>query len=289
MALQLKYDASMVGTWFQYAPDEGFFANWTTDVFDSAHWGIPKRGDWFIATGYYYTSSNSSLVWLQTTVGIYISAELYDDEWKRTWNIKPNYEHVKGYSVSQAQALVQKIINNNKDITRCNMLCARYADRFSQTQLAQIKALQQRVMARNKALQDQGLTQNVKTGYPEEYAELSPYLAKIMEDQSIGIATWVVVVIAATVIAATATAAYFAYKSLADESERDVKFSKELTATLVNKLTPEEYQQLINETKGMLTKSKIKSLVKGSWGTLKYVIMGGAALYALHLLKSDRS
>ena len=280
MAIELKYDERFAGA-KAVAVKDG--AQAMSSIVSSGTVGSYAKNDYTYCTGYYIDKGD--YIYPQTTYGWYLIVDLNDPDWSfSTGAIK-----APSYTQSQAQALVQKIINNNKDITRCNMLCARYADRFSQTQLAQIKALQQRVMARNKALQDQGLTQNVKTGYPEEYAELSPYLAKIMEDQSIGIATWVVVVIAATVIAATATAAYFAYKSLADESERDVKFSKELTATLVNKLTPEEYQQLFNETKGMLTKSKIKSLVKGSWGTLKYVIMGGAALYAFYLLKSDRS
>ena len=287
MTLQLRYNADWVNAKLISLSNE---ATVTDSLIDKGQFTNIAKGHYLVLTGYYWYNGNT-VNYLQTTTGWYVPIDTMDENWLSYWKMETVGLHINRnvYTKSQAQALVQKIINNNKDITRCNMLCARYADRFSQTQLAQIKALQQRVMARNKALQDQGLTQNVKTGYPEEYAELSPYLAKIMEDQSIGIATWVVVVIAATVIAATATAAYFAYKSLADESERDVKFSKKLTATLVNKLTPEEYQQLLDETKGMLTKSKIKSLVKGSWGTLKYVIMGGAALYAVYLLKSSRS
>ena len=216
--------------------------------------GMDIRTPRVALTGYTATSVRGS-VGYQTTSGEYI---ILSEGWEFVGNAP-----IMRYGVPAAQAQVNKIIKNNITITRCNCLCARYADRFTREELAQIKALQQRVMQRDKALQDDGLTDNVKTGYPEEYAELSPYLQKIMEDGSIGVATWVVVVIAATVIAATATAAYFAYKSLADESERDVKFSKELTATLTSKLTEEEYQQLLNETKGMLTKTKIKSLVRG--------------------------
>ena len=225
-------------------------------------------------TGYTATSVRGT-VGYQTTSGEYI---ILSEGWQFVGNAP-----IMRYSTTQAQACVNKIIENNKTITRCNILCARYAGSFTKTQLAQIRELQQRVVARDKALQDEGLTQDVRTGYPEEYAELSSYLDQLMEDQSIGLATWVVVVIAATVIAATATAAYFAYKSLADESERDVKFSKELTASLVNKLSPEEYQQLLDETKGLLTKSKIKSLVRGSWGTVKIAaaVVGAYTIYKI--------
>lgn len=104
-----------------------------------------------------------------------------------------------------------------------------------------------------------------------------------MTGETVGVATWVVVVVAAAVIAGLGTAAYFTYKSLADESERDVKFSKELTATLVNKLTEEEYQQLLNETKGLLTRSKIKGLLRGSTGVAKAALLavGGYMIYKL--------
>ena len=190
---------------------------------------------------------------------------------------------IASYSQSAAQAQANKIIANNKIIIRNNLLCARFAKRFTEQQQAQIRELQSRLQARNAALQAGGLTENVQTGYPKEYAELSGYLEALMNGEAIGVATWVVVVIAATVIAATATAAYYTYKRLADESEVDAKFSKELTATLVSKLTPEEYQQLLDETKGLLTKAKIKQLVRG---TSKWLLLAGvAAAGAFYILK----
>ena len=269
----IGFDATYQGK--VYAMQGGIVYELRNGVFYGV--GVSANTPQVALTGNTATSKRGT-VGYQTTSGKYI---VLSEGWQFVGNAP-----IMRYSQSAAQALVQTIIENNKTITRCNCLCARYAGSFSQEQLAQIKALQERVMARSKALQDSGLTENVKTGYPEEYAELSPYLQKIMDDESIGIATWVVVVIAATVIAATATAAYFAYKSIAEESERDVKFSKELTASLVNKLSPEEYQQLLNETKGMLTKSKIKSLVRGGWGALQYVAMAAGAYAIYKIIKS---
>lgn len=252
------------------------------DLIDGAFRGTSAEQQTYrvVLTGYTATSTRGSLGY-QTTSGGYI---ILSEGWQQVGTVA-----IAQYSKTQAQVLVQKIIENNKIITRCNLLCARYASRFTEEQQSEIRELQRRVYARNAALQNEGLTKDVQTGYPAEYAELSPYLDALMSGEPIGIATWVVVVIAATVIAATATAAYFAYKELAEESERDVKYSKELTATLVSKLTDEEYQQLLAETKGMLTKSKIKSLVRGSWGTVKYLLIGGAVLYAAYLFKTNRS
>ena len=71
----------------------------------------------------------------------------------------------------------------------------------------------------------------------------------------------------------------FLYKKLAEESEQDVKYSKELTATLVSKLTEEEYQQLMDETAGLLTKSKIKQLVRGDMKWLLFATVGAFAWY----------
>ncbi len=227
-----------------------------------------------VLTGYTAVSPKGNKHY-QTTAGEFV---YLPDGWQEV-----GVQAVNRYSQSQAQALVNKIIENNKTILRCNLLCARYANRFSAEQQAMIRTLQARLQNRNEELQAGGLCDKIQTGYPEEYAELSPYLEKLINGEAIGVATWVVVVIAAAVVGATATAAYFAYKSLADESERDVKYSKELTATLTSKLTEEEYQQLLNETKGMLTKSKIKGLLRGGTGVAKAVLLtvGGYMIYKL--------
>ena len=104
-----------------------------------------------------------------------------------------------------------------------------------------------------------------------------------MAGDTIGVAvsTIIWILIAAAVVAGLGTAAYYAYKSLADESEVDAKFSEELTRTLTSKLTEKEYQQLLDETKGLLTKSKIKQLVRTSanWLTVVALVCGGFIAY----------
>jgi hypothetical protein len=100
-------------------------------------------------------------------------------------------------------------------------------------------------------------------------------MERLMNSDGVGIATWAVVVIAAVVIASLSTAAYFAYKYYASEAEKDVKYSKELTKILTEKLTPEEYQQLLNETKGIVTKARIMQSIGG---LSKYLLIGGAVV-----------
>lgn len=217
----------------------------------------------------------------QTTSGGWI---YLPDGWEEIGTVA-----VARYSDSAAQALVDKIMRNNTKIVRCNLLCARYASRFSEQEQVAIRDLQNRVIARNEALQADGLTDKRKTGYPAEYAELSGYLDALMKGEAIGIAvsTWIVIVVACAIVVGAGTAAYFAYKSLADESERDVKYSEELTRSLVEKLTPEEYQQLLDETKGMLTKTKIKSLVSGGFGAIKWIAAAAGAYVIYKVIKQN--
>ena len=229
-------------------------------------------------TGYTQTSKRGNLHY-QTTDGYYI---YLPDGWTEYTAV-----NVPTYSQSQAQALVNKIIKNNIAITQNNLVCARYASKFTAEQQEQIRDLQNRVVARENALKDQGLCANVQTSYPKGYAELEPYLAALMDGNAIGLATWAIVVIAASVVLATSTAAYFAYRYFADESEKDVKYSQDLTRVLQSKLTESEYQQLLDETKGIVTKSRIKQAAS-SWGSMaKYALyaVAGFTIYKLVMSK----
>ena len=249
-----------------------------------------QKDDWAYLTGYYYIYSYTKganavvEVYYQTTFGGYCiepDRELDDKntDWKATGKriaLKSSTQYQ-----TEAQKLVNKIIRNNIQIVQNNLVCARYANKFTSSQQDLIRELQNRVQNRQEYLEKQGFCSDVQTSYPKGYADLGGYLDALMKGESIGIATWAVVVIACTVIAATATAAYFAYKAYADESEKDVKFSKELTAILTSKLTEEEYQQLLAETKGIVTKARIKQSIS-SYGNILWIAaigVGGVLLY----------
>ena len=223
-------------------------------------------------TGYVAISAKGNKGY-QTTDGNYI---ILSEGWQ-----KVGTQAIMQYSQSQAQALVNTIIKNNQIILCNNLICARYASRLTSKQQAQVRELENRLESRNNTLLSGGMLTNIKTSHPEGFAELSPYLEKLMEGEAIGVASWVVIVIVATVIASLSTAVYFACKYIALESEQDVKFSKQLTATLTQKLTPEEYQQLLNETKGIATKSRIAQLISSNAGWIGWAtaLIGGYIAY----------
>lgn len=229
-------------------------------------------------TGYTQISKRGNLHY-QTTDGYFI---YLPDGWREYTQV-----NLPNYSQSQAQALVNKIIKNNITITQNNLVCARFASRFSPEQQQLIRDLQNRVVARENALKNEGLVTDVQTSFPRGYVELEPYLDALMGGEAIGLAIWAICVIAASVILATSTAAYFAYRAFANESESDVKYSKELTKTLTEKLTEEEYQQLLNETKGVVTKSRLKQAVSSYGNIAKWVLFGiaGFAIYKVIMNK----
>ena len=211
----------------------------------------------------------------QATNGEYIDMS---DGWKL-------YEAAPIYSQSAAQRLVDQIIRNNRTIIANNLLCARYSGKLTAEQRQQVRDLQSRLEKRNSALIEAGVCSGLSKSYPQDYIELQPYLDQLMQAgavSGVGSVT-VAIVVTAVVIASLSTAAYFAYKYYAAESEQDVKFSKDLTKALTSKLTPEEYQQLLQETKGKLTKAKILANI-GSTGRL--LILAGVAAGGYFLYKT---
>ena len=261
------------GTIYEYSG--GYFAGTTgyANVSDDTYANTPRVA----LTGYSVTSKRGSVGW-QTTNGGYI---ILSEGWQQVGTVA-----VAKYSQTQAQKLVDKIIKNNITIVQNNLVCARFASKFTAEQQQMIRELQNRCESRKNALAGQGLCSNVKTSYPKGYADLGGYLDALMNGEAIGIATWAVVVIAAVIIAATATAAYFAYKAFAEESERDVKYSQELTKILMEKLTPEDYEQLMQETQGIVTKSRLKSMLRGGLNTLTIAALVFAGIYTYVTLKN---
>lgn len=278
----LKYDSAAVG---MKATCIANGAQLCTSFHDRATVYNVKPGQSVVLTGDVYTDGKW-IVYYLTTTGLYMIINFYDDDEKK-WNFEANAYKINNYSKSQAQALVDKIINNNKIIIMNNLLCARYANKLSDSQKQAVKDLQNRLESRNTALLESGgIVTDVETSYPAGYAELAPYLTKLMNAESIGLAAWAIAVIVISCMVAISTAAYFTYKSLADESEHDVQYSKELTRTLTSKLTEEEYQQLLRETKGIVTKSKIKQLVRTYSSWLSYVAIGLGTFVIYRIIKN---
>lgn len=271
----MNYDYTQAGKVYQMI--DGNVYAFLDGVFKSAHAATGSMSR-VVLTGYTATSSRGS-VGYQTRNGGYI---ILSEGWEYI-----NTVPISQYTQTQAQAVVDKIIKCNKHIVANNLLCARYATKLTEDQQAMVRELQLRIKERDDALISGGMCTNMQTSYPEGYAEFEPYLASLMNGEAIGIATWAVVVIVAVVVASLSTAAYYAYKWYADQAEKDVQFSDELTRILASKLTDEEYQMLLEETRGIVTKARIKQSISTGSKTALFVgivaVIGG--LVAMKQLK----
>lgn len=278
MAVELKYDSAMVGA-KATAQKDG--AQVMTGVRDHGTVYSCRKGDYAYLTGYYYFVEG--LIYAQTTSGLYV---INPDG--TSWSFTAGAATIKTYSDRSAQKLVNQIIRNNKIILSNNLLCARFANRLTEAQRNRVRELQERLQARNEALQAEGLTTNIETSYPAGYAELSAYLDKLMAGEAIGVAvsTIVWIVVTAVVIAGLGTAAYYAYKALAEESEQDVKYSKELNEILQSKLTADEYAQLKSETADLITKAKVKQMFSSYKDVLTYAAIAFLGYSIFKIIKN---
>jgi hypothetical protein len=75
---------------------------------------------------------------------------------------------------------------------------------------------------------------------------------------------------------------------MASEAEKDVKYSEELTKVLMERLTPEEYEQLMEETQGIVTKSRLLSKFGGSFAVLKWGLLAAAGYVVYDYFKKKK-
>ena len=233
-------------------------------------------------TGYYLVGADGKDMF-QTTSGGWIRLA---DGWKNT-----GYAPIRIYTQKDAQYYVDKVIKANARILENNLLCARFSSKLNSDQQFTLYQLQKRLESRNKQLLDDGLCANQRVSAPPGYSLLDNSLNSFMVayangGQVAGLgAVSITIVVAAIAIASLATAAYFAYKYLASEAEKDVKYSDELTQVLMAKLTPEEYDQLMQETQGIVTKSKLLSKFSGALSVLKYGLLVAAGFVVYKVIK----
>lgn len=230
-------------------------------------------------TGYYKQGVSS--IMYQTTQDGWINLS---DGWQNT-----GYAPIRQYTAKDAEYYVNQVIRNNAHILENNLFCARFASKLNDDEQYELYRLQSALQSRNERIVNDGLCADIKVSSPPGYSKLDGYLNQFMQAYANGaeingvglISTTAIIVVSCIVIGSLATAAYFAYKAFAAESEKDVKYSDELTKTLLNKLTPEEYEQLKRETNGIVTKTRLSSRFSGAFGLLKWgaVIAGGLLVY----------
>lgn len=245
-----------------------------------------EPGYWFVATGNYaYYEGDGNAIYIQTTKGWWIYVDSTSDY--DNWTVYANAVQLPSYSRDDVQRFVNAIIANNQHITENNLLCARYAHYFTKEQQQQIVKLQKRVQERYDAIAETGFCEDIQKGeIAGGYAEFEPYLAKLMQDGSVGLVWWAWCIIAAVAVGALVGVSYFVYQDFFAESKDDVKFSDDLTKTLKDKLTEEEYAQLEKETAGLITKATIREKFGNIWGIVKYAAVAVGALFAFKFLNS---
>lgn len=180
---------------------------------------------------------------------------------------------------AQAQNLVNNLLKTNMRILENNLFCARFSQYLSATEKQNVAILQHNLEVRNDAIMDTDVFSALEQSSPEGYSELQSYLDQLCNENKVGVVvtTSVLLIVSAIVVASLSTAAYYAFSYYAEQATKDLKYSDELTKTLTEKLTAEEYDQLMTETKGLVSKAAITSKLSGSFSWLKYIAYGAAA------------
>lgn len=203
---------------------------------------------------------------------LYIALDYDNYTWSKIANAEERTQE-------QAQKVVNGVIDNNKYILNNNLLCARFAHKLTAEQRKMLYALQYRLERRDASLRDADVFSQMAEAYPEGYSEFSEELESFMKNPGIGaIPILAVIIVVALVVGLAATAAYYAYIAYYNESKQDVKYSRELTQTLQQKLTEEEYQQLQRETAGLLTKQRIMQQIGSIGSSAKNLLLLGLGL-----------
>ena len=273
------YNSKYRGQWYRMVDGE-IFQEVQPGKFASAN---PLTGKEVAVqlTGYYKTSTMGNQMQLCTNGG-YINLS-------SGWQYEA-YSPLSSGSTKDAQRYVNGVIKNNARIYENNLICARFANHLTEGEKEKVRELQNRLEYRNSRLLDSGLVDNQKVGTPPGYNQLAGYLNALMNNtQGVGlvISTTTALVVGAVVIAIVSAAAYFVYKTLFYESEEDVRFSDDLTKKLTSVLTEEEYQQLLEETKGLVTKAELRGKFSSIPGILKWGLIG-LGVFALYKAISSR-
>lgn len=281
----MKYDSKYAGSYYKMTNanvytlrSDGAFAS--ASVANNATTSVQL-------TGYYAIGRDGNAMY-QTTSGEYIRMA---DGWEYVAHAPIRY-----YSAKDAQFYLNKIIKANKKILQNNLFCARFVSKLNEDQQWELYFLQERLQERNNRIVSDGLCHQQQVSSPPGYSLLSNSLDNFMVAMQTGspvsgvgaVVSTTTIVVAAIIIASLSTAAYFAYKYMAEKAEQDVKYSDELTAILTEKLTDEEYAMLKQETQGIVTKQRILSSIGGGFTALKWVLLAAAGVGAYYLIKKKK-
>lgn len=265
------YVYSGAGTVYHRREDGGFSG---VDVYLDGD----KDGSRVVATGLTTTAKDgNTMIEVQGIDDWYTWIDVSSGAWTRG-------KMATLYSQAEAQSYVDKLIDNNKQILMNNLFCARFADKLTEAEKETLYGLQARLIERNNRLMQDGYVSGAQSSVAYGYDGLAPALKRFMLTDRVGlVVSTTAIVISCVVIASVATAAYFAYKYYWAQSAQDVKYSDKLTKTLMAKLTQEEYDQLMAETQGIVTKASLRARLGNTWDIAKIAIMA-FGIYTIYSL-----
>jgi len=201
-------------------------------------------------------------------------------------------------SVSDVQALCNKLFDNQKEIVERNLLCGRLIAYHDQKGISvpveyrkQLYALQTRMEAREITIQGTPGLSDFVTQTPSGYSSFSGDLTNFMGDPKIGIAPIVIAIIVTVVISAIFTILIMnALKPAYSESTSDLKVSKDLAKALAT-LDPETRQKVVNDLEGQVDAANVQGKMDGSgastWNTIKSVGLVAAGIFLLPWLTTQ--
>ena len=178
--------------------------------------------------------------------------------------------------------MMQELIKNNKSILENNLLCAALIDKIDVADIqipneyrSRLIALQTNLQQRDKHLSESIFIDKKTVASPLGFDKYSQQLSDFMKDPGIGIAPVVIYIVVSVVFGIMLSGIiYLLFKSDHSQSKLDITYSKDLTATLLKKLTPEEYQQLITENKENAQKIADAASGNSFLNTAKYLAVG---------------
>ncbi len=242
---------------------------------------VANKGNEYILTGWYSTSGVEF-----ATKKIYQIANNNYDAVDINLNFSISDNKYSNITDQDAQNVVNELLNYDQRIYENNLLCARFADKLTEGQKKDLYKLQFNLAQRNSAVENgSGMLTNFTTDDPEGYYVYKNNLTQFMENYGkVGfpLTLTVILIISAVVIVGSGVATYFAYKSYRDEAKNDVKYSDALTKSLVEKLTDEEFEQLKNETAGLISKAILKERLGNIGSNIKKYLYIGAGILAVY-------
>jgi hypothetical protein len=186
------------------------------------------------------------------------------------------------YGYSDSVAMINTMIENHKTILENNLMCAAAISKMDDDNIdipddlrRQLYALQSRLQVRNGQLADSIFLESKQTATSTGFSKYSDQLTSFMNDPGIGVAPVVIYIIVSVVITLLSTAVlYMIFSKSFNESKSDIVYSKDLTATLLKKLTPQEYQLLLAENKENAERIAAAASGNSLLNTVKYLAIG---------------